>query len=212
MKKIRKSNEHEMIFEFLRGELGSNRFKEKLKDVLIKLDLNEDIIKKGNINNEEENQLRFKIMKTYRGYPDEGLFKNFPKIDEWYLMRLSVSDIDKIYYIDYDYWNELSNNTSKPLEAVKVIKSGKEIYNVSNKPFLDGVEFLKGNSFPPIILITCNDERYLIIEGNSRMTIYGFMPNQIEGSLAYVGYCSKDEMKKYDSRMLSGESLKSKKY
>ena len=212
MKKIRKSNEHEMIFEFLRGELGSNRFKEKLKDVLIKLDLNEDIIKKGNINNEEENQLRFKIMKKYRGYPDEGLFKNFPKIDEWYLMRLSVSDIDKIYYIDYDYWNELSNNTSKPLEAVKVIKSGKEIYNVSNKPFLDGVEFLKGNSFPPIILITCNDERYLIIEGNSRMTIYGFMPNQIEGSLAYVGYCSKDEMKKYDSRMLSGESLKSKKY
>ena len=212
MKKIRKSNEHEMILEFLRGELGSNRFKEKLKDVLTKLDLNEDIIKQGNINNEKENELRIKIMKTYRGYPDEELFKNFPKIDEWYLMRLSVSDIDKIYYIDYDYWNELSNNTSKPLEAVKVIKSGKEIYNVSNKPFLDGVEFLKGNSFPPIILITCNDERYLIIEGNSRMTIYGFMPNKIEGSLAYVGYCSEDEMKKYDSRMLSGESFKSKRY
>ena len=50
-------------------------------------------------------------------------------------MKLSSQDIDNIYYIDYDYWNELSNGTSKPTEAAKVIKSGKEIYEVSNQPF-----------------------------------------------------------------------------
>lgn len=87
--------------------------------------------------NNEENLLRLKIMKLFRGYPDDELFENFPKIDEWSFMKLSSQDIDNVYYIDYDYWNELSNGTSKPTETAKVIKSGKEIYEVSNQPFLD---------------------------------------------------------------------------
>ena len=62
-----------------------------------------------------------------------------------------------------------------------------------------------------MILITCNDEKYLIIEGHSRMTIYAFVPHKLEGTYAYVGYCSPEEMKKYDARMLTGESLKSRK-
>lgn len=75
-------------------------------------------------------------MKKFRGYPDNGLFENFPKISEWKYLELDEKDIDNIYYIDYDYWNELSNGTSKPVEAAKVINSGREIYNVSNQPFL----------------------------------------------------------------------------
>ena len=43
------------------------------------------------------------------------------------------------------------------------------------------------------------------------MTVYGFNPNKLDGTYAYVGYCSPEEMKKYDPRMLSGESLKSRK-
>ena len=111
MEKLRKSNENEMILEFLKGELNSNRFNKDLNDGLKKLDLDENIILNGNLNDDKENKLRLRIMKIYRGYPDEELFENFPKIDEWNLMKLSSSDIDNIYYIDYDYWNELSNNT-----------------------------------------------------------------------------------------------------
>lgn len=212
MKTIRKSNENEMILEFLKGEINSNRFNEDLNNTLLELNLDSNIITNGNINNDEENKLRLDIMKKYRGYPDEELFERFPKIDEWKFMQLSADDIKRIYYIDYDYWNELSNNTSNPLEAAKVIKLGKEVYGVSNKPFLDGVEYLKENAFPPIILITCNDEKYLIIEGHSRMTVYGFLPDKLDGTYAYVGYCNEEEMRKYDVRMLSGESLKSRKY
>ena len=62
------------------------------------------------------------------------------------------------------------------------------------------------------ILITCNDKRYLIVEGHSRMTIYGFDPTKLDGTYAYVGYCSSRDMKKYDPRMLEGESLRSRKY
>ena len=151
-------------------------------------------------------------MKKFRGYPDEELFERFPKIQEWKFLELNENDIDNIYYIDYDYWNELSNGTSKPIEAAKVIKSGKEIYEVSNQPFLAGVEYNKTNKFPPVILITCNDEKYLIIEGHSRMTVYGFNPSKLNGTYAYVGYTTEEEMKKYDQRMLIDEEVRTRKY
>lgn len=212
MKLIRKTNEAEMILEFLKGELNSKRFNEDLNNAINELGLDSSIILNGNIEDEQENNDRLKIMKKFRGYPDEELFERFPNIEEWKFLELNESDIDNIYYIDYDYWNELSNGTSKPVEAAKVIKSGKEIYEVSNQSFLDGVEYNKTNKFPPVILITCNNEKYLIIEGHSRMTVYGFNSNKLNGTYAYVGYTTEEEMKKYDPRMLTGEEVKTRKY
>ena len=212
MKLIRKTNEAEMILEFLKGELNSKRFNEDLNNAINELGLDSSIILNGNIEDEQENNDRLKIMKKFRGYPDEELFERFPNIEEWKFLELNESDIDNIYYIDYDYWNELSNGTSKPVETAKVIKSGKEIYEVSNQPFLDGVEYNKTNKFPPVILITCNNEKYLIIEGHSRMTVYGFNSNKLNGTYAYVGYTTEEEMKKYDPRMLTGEEVKTRKY
>ena len=212
MKLIRKTNEAEMILEFLKGELNSKRFNEDLNNAINELGLDSSIILNGNIEDEQENNDRLKIMKKFRGYPDEELFERFPNIEEWKFLELNESDIDNIYYIDYDYWNELSNGTSKPVEAAKVIKSGKEIYEVSNQPFLDGVEYNKTNKFPPVILITCNNAKYLIIEGHSRMTVYGFNSNKLNGKYAYVGYTTEEEMKKYDPRMLTGEEVKTRKY
>ena len=211
MKLIKDTNESEMILEFLKGELNSNRFNNDLNKVLNNLNIDCNIITNGNILNLEENKLRLKIMKEYRGYPDKELFERFPKVIDWKYVSLSEEDLDNIYYIDYDYWNLLSNNTSRPSEAVKVIKNGIEVYDISNQPFLDGVEYLKNNTFPPLILLTCNDEKYLIIEGHSRMTIYAFIPNKLNGTYAYIGYCSEDEMKEYDIRMLKGEPVRSRK-
>lgn len=210
MKEIRESSEAEMILEFLKGEITSKRFHEDICHILSGMDLDEGIIRDGDITNGQENSQRLKVMKLFRGYPDDELFENFPQISKWKFMELDEHDIDNIYYIDYDYWNELSNGTSKPVEAVKTIQSGREIYEVPNQPFLDGVAYSKHAGFPPVILITCNDEKYLIIEGHSRMTVYGFHPNRLNGTFAYVGYTTEEEMKKYDKRMLSGEEVKSK--
>lgn len=211
MKLIRNATESEMILEFLRGELNSNRFNSDLNKVLKKLNIESNIITNGNILDSKENKLRLQIMKEYRGYPDKELFYLFPKEIDWKYVKLSSEDLDNIFYIDYDYWNLLSSNTSKPSEAVKTIKNDIEIFDVSNQPFLDGVEYLKNNSFPPVVLLTCNGEKFLIIEGHSRMTIYAFLPSKLNNTYAYIGYCSEEEMKKYDIRMLKGESLKSRK-
>ena len=70
MKLIRKSNEDEMILEFLKGELSSDRFNNKLISVLDDLDISKDIILNGKFTL-EENNLRKRIMSVYRGYPDK---------------------------------------------------------------------------------------------------------------------------------------------
>ena len=201
MKLIRKSNEDEMILEFLKGELSSDRFNNKLINVLDDLDISKDIILNGKFTL-EENNLRKRIMSVYRGYPDKELFNKFSRNISWVFVEFEENDLNNIYYIDYVYWNLLSRGTSKSIDASITIKEGTEIFEVSNKPFIDGVEYLKKNSFPPIILITCNDKKYFIIDGHSRVTIYGMIPEKFKGTYGFIGHCSEEEMSKYDKRMV----------
>ena len=130
-----------MILEFLKGKLNSKRFNGSLDNIINDLRLDSSIIFNGNIKNKKENLDRLNIMKKFRGYPDNGLFENFPKISEWKYLELDEKDIDN------DYWNELSNGTSKPVEAAKVINSGREIYNVSNHHFLMVLSITKQINF-----------------------------------------------------------------
>lgn len=201
MKKVRDSSESEMILTFLKGEITSQRFNEKLNNVLNELGYKKELILDGDFSNQNENVQRKNIMIKFRGYPTKELFENFPNIAHWDLVEFDKNDLDNIYYINYDYWNGLSNNTSKPKEAAKTIKSGKEIYEVSNEPFIKGAELVSKTMFPPVILITCNDKKYLIIEGHSRMTIYGLRPDKFNGTYGYIGHCAEQEMKQYDPRM-----------
>ena len=62
MKIVRKSSEEEMILEFLKGEINSERFNEKLNVILKKLNVDSSIIESGNIVSNTENLLRLKIM------------------------------------------------------------------------------------------------------------------------------------------------------
>ena len=201
MKKVRDSSESEMILTFLKGEITSQRFNEKLNNVLNELGYKKELILDGDFSNQNENVQRKNIMIKFRGYPTKELFENFPNIAHWDLVEFDKNDLDNIYYINYDYWNGLSNNTSKPKEAAKTIKSGKEIYEVSNEAFIKGAELVSKTMFPPVILITCNDKKYLIIEGHSRMTIYGLRPDKFNGTYGYIGHCTEQEMKQYDPRM-----------
>ena len=100
MKLIRKTNEAEMILEFLKGELNSKRFNEDLNNAINELGLDSSIILNGNIEDEQENNDRLKIMKKFRGYPDEELFERFPNIEEWKFLELNESDIEALLMID----------------------------------------------------------------------------------------------------------------
>lgn len=199
---VRQSNEAEVILEFLKGEIKSNRFSENLNGVLKELNLDDKIITCADLNNKEENLKRLEIMHKFRGYPNEDMFTNFPKITKWILCSFDSVDLDNCYFIDYDYWNELSNNTSLPKEAAKNVLKGLEVYDVSNEQYLAAKKYLEnGGELPPVITITSNRNKYLIIEGHLRMTAYALYNNFAQAKM-FVGYTTDEEMKKYDKRMI----------
>lgn len=188
MKMIRKATEAEMVWAFLNMEYKSSRFHEKLDKIIKEREIDKSIIGDEFFSLAWADAKRIELLSEYRGYPDSGLFENYPKNIQWKLMMLEEGDIENLRYIDYSYWNELSKGTSKPTIGAMTVKSGEEIFNVSNDGFYDGVKALEsGVEFPPIILITKDEQEYMILEGHQRATVYGMIPGSESGTKAYVG-------------------------
>ncbi len=190
-----------VILCFLLGEFNSQRFNEKLKNEMEKLNIDESLILSADINNESENKLREKLLSEFRGYgKNEGLFENFPTVEEYSYGRFDIEDIDKIKYINYSYWNELSSNTSSPLVAASNIMAGKVVYDVSNQPFIEGAELVKkGETFPPLILLTSDYNSFIVLEGHSRLTVYALAKEYMSQFECYVLKCDESELKRWNS-------------
>ncbi len=203
MRKIKQSNEDEMVLEFLKMEIDSDRYSEKILSVLLELNLDRKLIENGDKQSSNENALRKIVLGRFRGYPDSEIFERFPQKIDWIWAAFDAEDISKIFYIEYSYWNELSNYTGSPLEAAKTILSGKTIYGVPNDRALSGAQKIRdGYTFPPLIFLTDKaEERYIVLEGHGRMTAYGLVPELFQNVSALLGYCDGDELNDLYGRM-----------
>ena len=199
MKYIREASEYEMIYEFLKAELQSERFRDDILRVMTELNLGLQLIENADLNNPVENEKRKLILGKFRGYgQNEHLFENYPDVGRWIYAEAEEGDLANIYYINYSYWNELSKNTRSPLVAAETIREGIEIYGVPNDNSIKGVKYLENSGdFPPVILLTAGYKSYIILEGHSRMTVYGLAPSYFPGSKCYIGICSKDDLARW---------------
>jgi len=199
MEMIRVSSEAEMILEFLKAEWASERFSERIGEVMEQLGIREILITEADLNNETENEQRKRLLGAFRGYGENReLFERFPKVSEWNLCKFSGNDLEHIRYIDYSYWNELSAGTKKPRAAAETIRSGTEIFGVSNEGFLNATEYIKsGGAFPKLFFLTADYENFVIVEGHQRMTAYALVPECFWDVEVIVGKCSEAELKKW---------------
>ena len=199
MEIIRKSSEAEMISEFLKAEFTSERFWEQLAESMERLGITKNLITNADLNVETENALRKKLLGNFRGYGEEReLFERFPKVSEWNLCKFSGNDLEHIRYIDYSYWNELSAGTKKPLAAAETIRSGMEIFGVSNEGFLRAAEYIKrGGTFPRLFFLTSDYVNFVIVEGHQRMTAYALVPECFRDVEVIVGKCELEELEKW---------------
>ena len=198
---IKKSNENEMISEFLKMEIAPfGRHRDDLLTVLAEMELDEAIILNGDLSSEHENALRKELFKRFRGYPNDMLFIGFPTKIDWHWAVFGKDDKPNILYIEFDYWNELSNKTGSPFEVGKIILAGIEIHDVSNEMFINGARWLKdGNKFPPLIFLTDeNKTHFVILEGHARMTAYGLVPELFNDLSVLLGICQKTELVKWE--------------
>ena len=137
MKIIRAATQSEVVLSFLQGEFESNRFGEELRQVLDFFGFSYSLISNGDFCDKKQNDARLKVFKKFRGFPDSDLFENFPKAIEWNYVQFSKEDFFNCYYINYSYWNELSDFTSLPEIAAKNIQKGKIVFDVPNDNFLN---------------------------------------------------------------------------
>src|SRR6188768_3860426 len=102
-----------MIATFLRAEVGSSRFRDRLDQALERLGLTLDLIRFPDTNNEVENHLRRDLLVEYRGWgQEESVFGGLPadRID-WLWVDVEEPDLrERVFYIEF-FWKEFSKGT-----------------------------------------------------------------------------------------------------
>ena len=193
---MRESSEDEMISEFLRAEYLSERFSGQIKTEMSKLLIDERMILSADIESAEENAKRKKLLAEFRGYSlNQEMFERFPAITEWSLCSFTRDDLEKIRYIDYSYWNELSAGTHMPMTAAETIRKGVSIYGQDNSGFMRAAEYIRsGGTFPRMFFLTSDFENYVIVEGHLRMTAYALAPEYFSQIEVIVGKCNGNEL------------------
>lgn len=179
---IREASEDEMVALFLKTEIKSTRFRDRILAAIDQLKAKESIVTEPNLASAEENDLRREILSIFRGYGrDAEMFEGYPGDIRWVWVDLSRADLERVRYIDYSYWNELSSHTRLAKVAATNIRKGIEVFGVSNDGFLEGAkDLLKGASFPPMILVVNRDSGQLtVLEGHFRLTVYMLEPDHI---------------------------------
>lgn len=199
MKTLRPASEPEVVLQFLRGELESVRFGAKILRCLGELGQPVSLLNAPNLSDPEQNRLRSVLLGRFRGYGENReMFERFPERLDWSLVRFEEGDLDRVEYLRYCYWDELSGGTHHAADAARSVRAGVEVYGVSNRPFLDGERFLRqGGGFPPLILVS-DGSRHTVLEGNSRLTVYGLAPEYFPGTVCYLGHCSVSELTKWN--------------
>ena len=107
------ASEDEVILSFLRSELGSSRFGPATRAALERAG-GTALVTDPQLRSELENQARRAALAEARGWgSDDGLFAGFPTDVTWQYAELEVGELDRIRFIDYSYWRELSGGSRR---------------------------------------------------------------------------------------------------
>jgi hypothetical protein len=189
MQTVRSISEAEMIALFLATEYPSPRTHQQILQVLQREGLPASIIEQPNLHDVQENASRRRILGAYRGYgQNTDYFQGFPLHVQWERAMLSKQELERVKYIDYDYWVELSRGSRLPRDGAKYILAGYEVFGVSNQGFLQMATALRaGARFPTLILVGKKRERPLVVlEGHTRLTAMFLAPEYLPVSLEVI--------------------------
>lgn len=153
MKYIGESSENEMIALYLQTEAKSARYRDNIFQIVSDMEVDRSIVIDPDINSNEEKDIRKEILCRFRGYgEDREIFEGFTKNVRWVWVNLTKNDLNKVRYINYSCWIELSGGSRLAKDAAENIRKGIEIFNVKNDGFIEGSRYvLAGNSFPPMM-------------------------------------------------------------
>jgi len=170
--------EAEVVAEFLRGELESERWRAQLLALLDEDDADVAVVKRPDVDDPAESAYRARLLDRHRAWlRREGLFHGFPLRVEWQRAALSPDEVLGIFYIDWDWWLRLSGGTRRPLDAARRIRAGE------HEPIARG-----GGSTKLIAVTDPQGARLVCLEGHVRLTAYALYPEHLPDELEiFVG-------------------------
>jgi hypothetical protein len=189
MQKIRDVSEDEMIAIFLQTEITSIRFGEKLKSCMNDEEIEPCVIQEPNLHDETENFARRKLLGVYRGYgQNRDHFTGFPAHVRWEMGQLSRQELERVRYIDWEYWLDLTDGTRMAIDGARNALAGKVVYDVSSDWLVLLADALRrGARFPPLILVAQDEASPLVVmEGHGRLTAYLIVAECIPDTLNVI--------------------------
>ncbi len=166
-----------MVAAFLKAEISSPRFSGDLRNAMQSFGMSDALVTHPDLSNDRQNQLRAAVLGAYRGYrQNREMFAGVPESLTWFEAELSREDITNLKYVDYSYWNELTDQTRLVRDAVANIQQDKIIFDVPNDRFLRLAEAIRRGThrFEPIIVWGQGIGSSLeILEGHLRATAFG---------------------------------------
>jgi hypothetical protein len=176
---LRPSNEDEMVWVFLRGELDSNRFGPRLRATI-----DERLLLEPDLGDDAENALRRAALTTLRGFESrEGLFHAFPDDVRWEWVTLTPAEVLALRYIEYDYWVELSGGSRLPTDAADRIRAGITVFRVPNDGFFELADALGSGLRTELIVVGGSRDGLVVVEGHARLTAFALRPELLPAEL-----------------------------
>lgn len=121
---FRPAAESEVVLAFLRGELDSDRFGNDVRRALVEAG-GLELVRSPDLDSEEENRARERALSAARGWPSTELFEGFPEQVEWYHGVLQPDELERVRFIDYSHWNELSGGSRRPSDVLPTLQAGR---------------------------------------------------------------------------------------
>ena len=184
MRLLQPITEDEMIAVFLQTEIASQRFGKDIAALLERDGNDRRVVDTPDLSSAEENACRRRLLGGYRAY----VLDELPEGASWRRALLSREEVAQVRYIDYSYWNEISGGSRLPIDAVEVIRAGREVYGQSTGGFLHMAQALReGARFPELIVVGASPGAGLtLLEGHVRLTAYMLAPECLPEELEVI--------------------------
>lgn len=170
--------EPEVIAAFLRAEVSSPRFRDRILAVCRELHVDPAVLERPDTTDTRENARRRDVIVRFRGWgTDEAITAGLPlETIAWHRARLDLDDIRaRVFYISW-FWEKYSDGTRRPTTVAGRVRPGDDL-----GPSGEILASVRAGRMPPepILIARPSLERLVILEGHVRLTAYLIEPEVV---------------------------------
>ena len=167
-------SENEMVAAFLQAEVDSPRFGGPILRLLARDGQDRRVLDAPDLRRAGENAYRARLLGEWRGYGrNADVFTDLPDDTQWFRAVLDGADLERVKYINDDYWIGFSGGSRLVKDAVARIHSGAIPSGEAACYRVFAEALAQGTRFPELILLhNPRTEELVVLEGHIRITSY----------------------------------------